>query len=79
MLNAKGSTPAEVMGGSYKSILKPALSALAEEMKQISLSKLEESITLEEQSRENANIVEEKRHNLAALQAKIDEVFILTI
>ncbi|WOL20049.1 kinetochore protein [Canna indica] len=73
VLNAKGSSPAEVMGVNYKSILKPALSSLAEELKKTSVSKLEESITLQEQSREIARKLEEKRDNLASFQAKIDE------
>lgn len=77
VLNSKGSSPAEVLGINYKSILKPALVALSEDTKKISVSKLEESITLQEQSQENAKILEEKRNNLASFQAKIDEVLIL--
>ncbi|XP_009391371.3 kinetochore protein NDC80 homolog [Musa acuminata AAA Group] len=73
VLNSKGSSPAEVLGINYKSILKPALVALSEDTKKISVSKLEESITLQEQSQENAKVLEEKRNNLASFQAKIDE------
>ncbi|URD93083.1 HEC/Ndc80p family [Musa troglodytarum] len=73
VLNSKGSSPTEVLGINYKSILKPALIAVSEDTKKISVSKLEESITLQEQSQENAKILEEKRNNLAAFQAKIDE------
>ncbi|XP_038973110.1 kinetochore protein NDC80 homolog isoform X2 [Phoenix dactylifera] len=69
----KGSSPAEVLGTNYKTILKPALSALAEDTKKASVSKLEESINLQKQSRENAKMLEEKRDRLAALQFKIDD------
>lgn len=74
MLNAKGSSPAEVIGINYKTVLKPALSTLAEDTKKLSVSKLEESIALQQQSRENAKILEEKKVRLTALQSKIDEV-----
>ncbi|OAY85233.1 Kinetochore protein NDC [Ananas comosus] len=74
VLNAKGSSPAEVIGINYKTVLKPALSALAEDTKKLSVSKLEESIARQQQSRENTKILEEKKVRLAALQSKIDEI-----
>lgn len=74
MLNAKGSSPAEVIAVDYKATLKPALNALAEEMKKISASKLEESTTLQEQSKKDAKMLADKRSILASLHSKIDEV-----
>ncbi|EHA8590264.1 kinetochore protein NDC80 [Cocos nucifera] len=73
VLNAGGSSPVEVLGTNYKTILKSALNALAEDTKKASISKLEESINLQEQSRENVKMLEEKRDHLAALQFKIDD------
>ncbi|RXH92364.1 hypothetical protein DVH24_033260 [Malus domestica] len=51
LLNAKGSTPAEIMGIDYKSTLKPALDAYSEGIKKSSVEKLEELISLQKQSR----------------------------
>ncbi|KAG6537075.1 kinetochore protein NDC80 homolog [Zingiber officinale] len=73
VLNVKGSSPAEVIAVNYKATLKPALNALAEETKKISVSKLEESTTLQEQSRKDAKMLADKRSNLASLHSKIDE------
>ncbi|KAJ6810614.1 putative kinetochore protein NDC80-like protein [Iris pallida] len=73
VLNAQGSTPAEVLGIDYKTTIKPALAALSEETKKMSVSKLEELIALQQQSRDNATILKEKKACLAALQAKVEE------
>ncbi|XP_072987546.1 kinetochore protein NDC80 homolog [Typha latifolia] len=74
VLNAQGSSPAEVIGVDYKTILKPALNALTEDTKKVSVSKLEESISLQQQTRENAKILEEKSNCSTALQTYIDEI-----
>ncbi|XP_062197722.1 kinetochore protein NDC80 homolog [Phragmites australis] len=74
MLNVKGSSPAEILGLSYKTVLKPALKALAEENKRVSVSKLNELVDLQKQFQENAKILEEKRNNLSSLLAKTDEM-----
>ena len=71
---AKGSSPAEVLGIDYKSTLKPALDSFADDINKSSMSKLEELISLQEQSVENAAKIEAKRNRLAALQTSSDEV-----
>ncbi|KAK3219422.1 hypothetical protein Dsin_013392 [Dipteronia sinensis] len=74
VLNAKGSTPAEVMGIDYKSTLKPSLESFADEINKSSMEKLEELISLQQQSSEMAAKIEGKRNRIAALQSYIDEV-----
>ncbi|KAK4438261.1 Kinetochore protein NDC80 [Sesamum alatum] len=73
-LNAKGSTPSEVLGLDYKSILKPSLASFTEDIKRSSMGKLEELISLRQQSGENAAKLEEKRNRIAVLQTHIDNV-----
>ena len=73
-LRADGSTPSEVLGLDYKSILKPALVAFAEEIKGSSMEKLEELISLRPRSGENATKLEEKRNRIVVLQSSNDEV-----
>ncbi|KAG8368747.1 hypothetical protein BUALT_Bualt15G0078100 [Buddleja alternifolia] len=72
-LNAKGSTPYEVLGSDYKSVLKPALASYAEDIKRSIMEKNEELISLGQQSGECAANLEEKRKGIAALQSQIDE------
>ncbi|RWR89950.1 kinetochore protein ndc80 [Cinnamomum micranthum f. kanehirae] len=74
VLNAEGSTPAEVLGVDYKATLKPTLTALADEAKKSSMAKLEELILLQQQSRENAAKHEAKKTHLAALQSRFEEI-----
>ncbi|KAK9286432.1 hypothetical protein L1049_014829 [Liquidambar formosana] len=74
VLNAKGSTPAEVLGIDYKATLKPALNSFADDIKKSSMAKLEELISLQQQSVEIAAKIEGKRNRIAALQSHIDEV-----
>ncbi|XP_021747496.1 kinetochore protein ndc80-like [Chenopodium quinoa] len=73
VLNANGSTPAEVLGINYKSTLKPAIRACADEIKKSTTAKLEEFIALQQQSKELSNRIEAKRNRLAALQLHIDQ------
>ncbi|KAL1564685.1 kinetochore protein NDC80 [Salvia divinorum] len=73
-LRADGSTPSEVLGLDYKSILKPALVAFAEEIKGSSMEKLEELISLRPRSGENVTKLEEKRNHIAVLQSSNVEV-----
>lgn len=73
-LNANGSTPSDVLGSDYKSILKPALASFSEDIKRNSMGKLDELISLRQQSGENAAMLEEKRNRIAVLQSHIDEV-----
>lgn len=74
MLNVKGSTPAEVIGADYRTILKPTLKKLTEEIKNLSVSKEEESIALQEQLQDKCKVPEEKKKHLTALQDRLDEV-----
>ncbi|KAF4374837.1 hypothetical protein F8388_010712 [Cannabis sativa] len=73
-LNADGSTPAEVMGIDYKSTVKPALESFAEDIKKSSLTKLEELISIQQQSSDIAAKIEEKRKTLARLESQINEM-----
>lgn len=74
VLNPKGSTPAEIMGIDYKSKLKPALGSYADDVQKSSMAKLEELISLQQQSKENAAKIEGKRNHIAALQTHVDDV-----
>ncbi|KAL6621253.1 hypothetical protein ACP70R_033685 [Stipagrostis hirtigluma subsp. patula] len=58
-LNAKGSSPPEIIGPSYKTVLKPALKAHAEETERDSVSKLEESVRLKKELQDTVKILEE--------------------
>ncbi|CAL2236257.1 unnamed protein product [Prunus armeniaca] len=74
VLNAKGSTPADVMGIDYKLTLKPALNSYSDDIKKSSVEKLEELISLQQQSSELSATIEGKRNFIATLQSHIDEV-----
>ncbi|CAJ1963608.1 unnamed protein product [Sphenostylis stenocarpa] len=74
VLNGKGTTPAEIMGIDHKLMLKPALRSFADEIKKSSLEKLEESISYQQKSGENAVRLEGRRNQLAAVQLRIDEM-----
>ncbi|CAL5358409.1 unnamed protein product [Camellia sinensis] len=74
VLNGKGSTPAAVLGIDYKSTIKPALTSSADEIKKSSMAKLEELISLQQQSVETATKIEQKKNRITALQSRIDEV-----
>ncbi|KAJ9552219.1 hypothetical protein OSB04_016264 [Centaurea solstitialis] len=73
-LNAKGSTPAEVLGMDYKSTLKPALSSASDEVKRTSMENLESLISLQQLSRDISAKIDAKRNRISALQSRIDEV-----
>ena len=74
MINSKGYSPAEMLGTGYKTVLKPALVAHAEENKRICLSNLENLNDLQKQLHGNVKVLEEERNNISSLQAKNDEV-----
>ncbi|GAV67378.1 Ndc80_HEC domain-containing protein [Cephalotus follicularis] len=74
VLNAKGSTPGEILGIDYKSTIKPALEAFADGIKKNSMAKLEELIPLQQQASEMASKIEGKKNRIAALQSHIEEV-----
>ncbi|GMI74413.1 hypothetical protein like AT3G54630 [Hibiscus trionum] len=73
-LNAKGSAPAEVMGIDYKTTLKPELESYAEKIRESSKRKFEDMIFLQQQAKEMAAAIEDKKTTIAALQSRIDEV-----
>ena len=74
MINSKGSSPAEMLGTGYKTVLKPALVAHAEENKRICLSNLENLNDLQKQLHGNVKVLEEERNNISSLYANNDEV-----
>ncbi|XP_020968956.1 kinetochore protein NDC80 homolog isoform X2 [Arachis ipaensis] len=73
-LNAKGTTPAEIMGFDHKLSLKPALNSYTEDIKKISMGRWEELISYQQMSNENAARLEQKRNNVATLQSQIDKM-----
>ena len=73
-VNPKGSSPAEILGTSYRTALKPALSSLANETQRIFVSKHDESIDLQKQLQGIAKMLEERKSHVSALQAKDNEV-----
>ncbi|KAK9134841.1 hypothetical protein Syun_014171 [Stephania yunnanensis] len=75
-LNSKGATPAEVLGVHYKLTLKPLLSSFLNDVKKSSEKQLEELISLQQHSRENAAKLDGKRSSLTKLQAQIDAISI---
>ena len=78
MINSKGSSPAEMLGPGYKTVLKPALLAHSEENKRIAVSNLAESVDLQKELQRSAKILEEERSNISSLQAKHDKVSLST-
>ncbi|KAL6850057.1 hypothetical protein ACP4OV_020684 [Aristida adscensionis] len=74
VLNAKGSPPAEILGLSYKTVLKPALKAHAEEIKRVSTSMLGELVDLRKELQINEKTLGEKTNNLSSLQARTDKI-----
>ncbi|GLT41941.1 hypothetical protein SLA2020_159670 [Shorea laevis] len=74
VLNANGSTPAEVMGIDYKSTIKPELEGYGEKVRESYTKKLEDLIVVQQQSKDMATKIEEKKNRIAALQSHIDEV-----
>ena len=55
-------------------LLKPTLESFADEINRSTVEKLEELISLQQQSSEMAAKIEGKRNRIAALQSYIDEV-----
>ncbi|KAK1607519.1 hypothetical protein QYE76_031192 [Lolium multiflorum] len=74
MVNAKGSSPAEILGTTYKTALKPALISLANETKRIFVSKHDESIDIQKQLQGIAKMLEEKKSHVSVAQAKNSEM-----
>ncbi|CAN6286757.1 unnamed protein product [Urochloa humidicola] len=72
-INSKGTSPAEMLGP-YKTVLKPALLAYAEENKRTAVSKRAESADLQKQLQGAVKILEEERSNMSSLQTKHDKM-----
>ncbi|GAB2269835.1 hypothetical protein Dimus_004751 [Dionaea muscipula] len=72
-LNAKGSSPAEVIGIDYKSTLRPKLESFTSEIKENSKSKWEELVALQKQATEMTSKIQAKRNRFMSLQSDIDE------
>ncbi|KAF8019979.1 LOW QUALITY PROTEIN: hypothetical protein BT93_G0616 [Corymbia citriodora subsp. variegata] len=75
VLNAKGSTPAEVMGIDSKSTLKLVLDSHADDINRSSVEKLEKLILLQQQSKKITARIEEKRNCVAQLHSRVGENF----
>ncbi|KAJ4840663.1 hypothetical protein Tsubulata_022572 [Turnera subulata] len=73
-LSANGSSPAEVMGIDYKSVIKPGLESFTDDLKKSSVEKLEELILLRQLSSELSTKIEEKRNRIAILESHIQEM-----
>ncbi|KAD4179385.1 hypothetical protein R6Q59_022944 [Mikania micrantha] len=73
-LNAKGTTPAEVLGIDYKSRLEPVLSSFRDEVKKTSMENLETLMSLQQLSLDIAAKIDAKRNRITILQSRIDEV-----
>ncbi|CAN6287916.1 unnamed protein product [Urochloa humidicola] len=74
MINSKGTSPAEMLGPDYKTVLKPVLLAHAEENKRTVVLNLAESANLQKQLQGSAKMLEEERSNISSFQAKNDEM-----
>ncbi|KAI3755242.1 hypothetical protein L1987_55038 [Smallanthus sonchifolius] len=73
-LNAKGTTPAEVLGMDYKSRLELVLSSSRDEIKRSSMENLETLMSLQQLSRDIAAKIDAKRNRIGILQSRIEEV-----
>ncbi|CAL5053734.1 unnamed protein product [Urochloa decumbens] len=74
VINSKGTSPSEMLGPDYKTVLKPALLAHAEENKRRAVLNLAESADLQKQLQGSAKMLEEERSNISSLQAKNEEM-----
>ncbi|WVZ74890.1 hypothetical protein U9M48_023006 [Paspalum notatum var. saurae] len=74
MINSKGSSPAEMLGPGYKTVLKPALMSHAEESKRIAITNLKKSDGLQMLLQGNVKLLEE-RNNISSLQDEHDKIF----
>ncbi|GJW32392.1 kinetochore protein NDC80 [Tanacetum coccineum] len=72
-LNAKGSTPVEVLGD-YKSAFKPVLKSSIEEVKRRKLDNLESKVHLQQVSSDISAKIKAKENRIAILQSEIDQL-----
>ena len=73
-LSAEGSSAADVLGKEYKTVLKPFISDIANETKKNLAARLEEKISLQQRSRENSLLLDERKKRITSLRKKIDDV-----
>lgn len=62
------------MGIDYKGTLKPELESYADKIRESSKKKFEDMIILQQQSKDMATKIEDKKNRIDALQSHIDEV-----
>nr|GEY67739.1 hypothetical protein [Tanacetum cinerariifolium] len=72
-LNAKGSTPVEVLGD-YKSAFKPVLKSSIEEVKRTKLDNLESKVHLQQVSSDISAKIKAKENRIAILQSEVDQL-----
>ncbi|KAG2252024.1 hypothetical protein Bca52824_082160 [Brassica carinata] len=73
-VNERGVEPGEVMGVDYKAVVKPALCSLCDGIKEGSMKKVEELVTLQEHASEMAAKIESRKRLLGSIQLQITEV-----
>ncbi|KAF8093712.1 hypothetical protein N665_0379s0006 [Sinapis alba] len=74
VVDERGVEPGEVMGVDYKAVVKPALSSLYDGIKEGSMKKVEELVTLQEHASEMASKIESRKGLLGSVQLQINEV-----
>lgn len=74
VVNERGVEPGEVMGVDYKAVVKPALCSLYDGIKEGSMKKAEELVTLQEHASEMASKIESRKRLLGSIQLQINEV-----
>lgn len=74
VLNAKGRSPAEVMGIDYKSTIKPVLDSHADDISKSSMVKVEELIALQQHYAAVSTKIDEKKIHISLLPSRIEEV-----
>lgn len=62
------------MGIDYKATLKPELESYADKIRESSKSKFDEMIIVQQQSKEMASKIDDKKTSIAVLQSHIDQV-----
>ncbi|KAF3525311.1 hypothetical protein F2Q69_00049047 [Brassica cretica] len=73
-VNERGVEPGEVMGVDYKAVVKPALCSLCDGIKEGSMEKVQELVTLQEHASEMATKIESRKRLLGSIQLQITEV-----
>uniref|UniRef100_A0A0D3CTU7 Kinetochore protein NDC80 n=1 Tax=Brassica oleracea var. oleracea TaxID=109376 RepID=A0A0D3CTU7_BRAOL len=74
VVNGRGVEPGEVMGVDYKAVVKPDLCSLCDGIKEGSMKKVQELVTLQEHASEMAAKIESRKRLLGSIQLQITEV-----